>query len=455
MLSTTTLTTLAFLLPAFSNALSNNDIASVFGAGATGLTGSSVSLPTFVLSVVTNQTHALVSLNQTTNPVSQVGWMASAVGTAMANADFLVTWPATTGTAVEWTLSHRTSTGEFQPVLASTVAATSTNVFYTLVPSLSTNSTNSPFTVVSYLRHLAAPANYVTTSAFGSISRAPTGFIYASSTIKPNDPAVGASLTQHNQAHTTTSLDLSTALSIAPAGTNSTSPSGVGISTTTQTGRTRRDMLLVAHASIVSLAFLVVIPSAILIARFFRHSKWFVWHASINSLAAVMVIVGTAIAFTQYRAPLGTNQHAVIGSLVLALVLVQVLLGIFAHRRPLAPLTSSSTPIRFPTLSLSKSPFRLVHILLGIVITALGFTNVRLGIRQWPISSDAATPVPTAVTGVYWALVALWIVAYLAGWVKEGVSKSLPVGGKSPVSVESNESREDSGQLVEANKVET
>lgn len=117
----------------------------------------------------------------------------------MANADFLVTWPATTGTAVEWTLSHRTSTGEFQPVLASTVAATSTNVFYTLVPSLSTNSTNSPFTVVSYLRHLAAPANYVTTSAFGSISRAPTGFIYASSTIKPNDPAVGASLTQHNQ----------------------------------------------------------------------------------------------------------------------------------------------------------------------------------------------------------------------------------------------------------------
>lgn len=96
-----------------------------------------------------------------------------------------------------------------------------------------------------------------------------------------------------------------------------------------------------------------------------------------------------------------------------------------------------------------------MHILLGIVVTALGFTNVRLGIRQWPISSDAATPVPTAVTGVYWALVALWIVAYLAGWVKEGVSKSLPVGGKSSVSVESNESREDSGELVEENKVET
>lgn len=48
-----TLALLTALAP-LASALSNADIASVFGASATDLTGNSVTLPQFVLTVVTN-----------------------------------------------------------------------------------------------------------------------------------------------------------------------------------------------------------------------------------------------------------------------------------------------------------------------------------------------------------------------------------------------------------------
>lgn len=44
---------LAILAP-LASALSNDQIATVFGTGATGLTGNSIQLPQFVLTVVTN-----------------------------------------------------------------------------------------------------------------------------------------------------------------------------------------------------------------------------------------------------------------------------------------------------------------------------------------------------------------------------------------------------------------
>lgn len=114
----------------------------------------------------------------------------------MQNADILVAWP----TAAGWTLSHRQSpSGENMPVVASTVAATSTSAFYTYLPELSTIDAASSFTAVTYLRFLAAPADYPSTSTFTSLTKASTRFIYASSSIKPDGDAEDAVLTQHNQ----------------------------------------------------------------------------------------------------------------------------------------------------------------------------------------------------------------------------------------------------------------
>lgn len=118
---------------------------------------------------------------------------------AMVNADFLIAWATTTGSAVTWTLSHRNSPGEQEPVLAASNTELSSNRFFTLVPSLSTSTASSPYTVVTYLRLLRQPSNYPSTSPFKTIARRQTPFIFASCSVNPRNAAEGAHLQQHDQ----------------------------------------------------------------------------------------------------------------------------------------------------------------------------------------------------------------------------------------------------------------
>lgn len=119
----------------------------------------------------------------------------------MPNADFLVTWPnlETAGASSAWTLSHRDTPAQVMPVAASTSSGTTTSDFFTYLPALSTTDGTSPFTLVSYLRPLSFPSNYVSTAVTTSITRGVNSFIYASSTVKPANTAETATLTQHDQ----------------------------------------------------------------------------------------------------------------------------------------------------------------------------------------------------------------------------------------------------------------
>lgn len=117
----------------------------------------------------------------------------------------MVVWPAQVGfdgTAPTnpWTLSHRNPTGgEAQPVLAGPAdSATATEEFYTFLPHLSSNTTDS-YTAVSWIRPLMMPANYPGKSPNINLARVATEFIYASSSVPPGNPAQNAVLTQHNQ----------------------------------------------------------------------------------------------------------------------------------------------------------------------------------------------------------------------------------------------------------------
>lgn len=123
------------------------------------------------------------------------------------------------------------------------------------------------------------PSDYPTTSASinsATLSRAATSFIYASSSVSPGSPdetATSESLpgaqagteltlplavTQHNQAHATTSLNLNTPINLAAAGGNGTSSTepvvgsgsadaGGATGGARSGGRTKRDMILIAH----------------------------------------------------------------------------------------------------------------------------------------------------------------------------------------------------------------
>ncbi|KAK4703774.1 hypothetical protein P7C70_g2437, partial [Phenoliferia sp. Uapishka_3] len=420
----------AALVP-IASALSVPDIESVFGKGTTGLSGNAVTLPEFVFTVVTNSTHALVSLNATTSAPGSVGWMGTGVGTAMANADFLVTWPnVATGvsTTTPWTLSHRNSPGEVMPVVASTASATETPAFFTFLPALSTSDAGSSFTVVSYIRLLSMPSGYPTTASANAITRGSMNFIYASSTVKPDNNAENAQLTQHDQSHAKTSLDLSipitlsaaTATGSSAAGASSTggaAPAGI---ITKVPSRSTRDMYLIAHAVIGTLGLLLFTPAAILLSRFLRSSTWFPAHAALNGLAAVLVVIafalGTSQAFINFK-----DTHTKVGLALLILILIQVVFGALAHRIHIVPNPNA----RFPTLS-GKGPIRLGHIVMGLAILGLGFAQIHLGFDEYPLKSDGGQDVPHGVYIVFYIIIALVAASYLGGWVREFLGGNKP-----------------------------
>ncbi|KAL8276340.1 hypothetical protein RQP46_011265 [Phenoliferia psychrophenolica] len=105
-----------------------------------------------------------------------------------------------------------------------------------------------------------------------------------------------------------------------------------------------------------------------------------------------------------------------IGIVLLVLILVQVGVGAFAHRTKSTPHPSS----RLPTLS-GKSPVRLVHIVLGLSILGLGLYQIYSGFDEFSGNSDGGDVVPHGVYILYYVLVTIIAVSYVAGWVKEFV----------------------------------
>ncbi|KAI5478611.1 hypothetical protein MNV49_004753 [Pseudohyphozyma bogoriensis] len=426
-------TTACFLLAASAlvTALDDNQILSVF-PGATNLTGATTKLPQFTLTVVTNETHALFSLNATTSSPSKVGWMGTGIGTAMANADFLVTWPnpnlaTNTAPSTAWTLSHRKTTGqEAMPQVASGDPASSTAALFTFLPDLSTTDASSTFTAVTYLRLLEFPSSLSSTT-FKSLQRQQTGFIYASSTVQPSSISESSSITQHNQAHAAISLDLSAPLTISGTGSSvPSSSSGSGDDdNSSSAGRSKRDMYLIAHAVLGSLGLLLFSPLAILLARFLRRRTWFPMHAGINLLAAVCVVIAFAIGVSHTRGKDFDDTHTRLGLALFLLVIVQVAVGTLAHTVHIP----TSEISRVPSLSgkfTGKGLVRIFHIILGITIVVLGFVQVKLGFEEYEEKSDGGHETPMGVKVVFWVLVGVEAFLYVGGWVREG-----SLGGKS------------------------
>lgn len=92
---------------------------------------------------------------------------------------------------------------------------------------------------------------------------------------------------------------------------------------TASTGTTSRDKILVIHAGLASLAFLIVMPVAILIPRYLRHLAWFRWHAALQSLALLLVIIVFATGFFATGTPHLQDGHTRFGTGLFAVLLVQ------------------------------------------------------------------------------------------------------------------------------------
>ncbi|BGP24052.1 proteophosphoglycan ppg4 [Rhodotorula toruloides] len=181
----------------------------------------------------------------------------------------------------------------------------------------------------------------------------------------------------------------------------------------------RNDKILIAHAVFGTLAIVLLTPTALLIARIGRGKRWFAGHATLNGLFVVFIIIAFALGVTVVEGEFGQDFHHSLGLALFVLVLVQSILGIIGHfwARP-SPLTSAAPSWGLPR----PNPIRILHILLGLTIVGLGYTQVINGMYiEWPKKSDAGTATPFGVKVVFWILFALFIATYGTTWIVQAI----------------------------------
>jgi hypothetical protein len=65
-----------------------------------------------------------------------------------------------------------------------------------------------------------------------------------------------------------------------------------------------------------------------------------------------------------------------------------------------------------------------MHVVFGIVMTALLYAGVKTGMDEWDMVSDMGTLVPKGIVVAYWVLFGLEVAAYFFGWIMEPIRAS-------------------------------
>ncbi|KWU47434.1 hypothetical protein RHOSPDRAFT_30859 [Rhodotorula sp. JG-1b] len=420
MFSLGTLLPLLLAWAQLANALSADQIQQVFGSSEP-IRGATKRLPRFNLSIVTNSSHALFVLNSST-PVASIGWLGTGTGGSMGDADYIIAWPDVSGSSANWTLSHRVPghSSHDMPQLASSAAGTDTQSYYQLVPSLSTMDASSPYGAVAFLRVLDLASGDPSKSGVQtSLASDQTQMIYASGSKNPGSSSEGASFAQHDQPKGSISLNLTmpVVLSALVAGAAGPNDSDAGSSG----GGSNRN-ILIAHAVLGSLAFLILTPAAVLIARFGRDRiSWFPPHWILNVLSVIFVIVTFALG-TYARGNGWSTTHERLGLAVFILVLLQATLGLVGHRTQRTQLTSSRPSFGSYASSAKRHSFpvvRLSHALLGLITLGLGYWQIETGLSddgEWNTMAENGN-VPKSVQVIFWILLGVEVAAYVVAWL--------------------------------------
>ncbi|KAJ7239790.1 hypothetical protein B0H12DRAFT_1135754 [Mycena haematopus] len=187
------------------------------------------------------------------------------------------------------------------------------------------------------------------------------------------------------------------------------------------------DKFIVVHATLACVATLFTAPAAILIGRYFRTRRWwFNTHLTLQTFTAALIIPSFALGLQSIGHNKHGNQltgkkadpHHDFGLAVLILFLVQFLIGVGAHYTHSAGYVKTNV---LPTLTTPKNPIRHVHVVFGIILTALLYACVKTGLDEWDAVADNGTLVPKGIRVAYWVLFGLAVGAYLVGWVFEAI----------------------------------
>lgn len=126
--------------------------------------------------------------------------------------------------------------------------------------------------------------------------------------------------------------------------------------------------LYLAHMIFMILAWLLLVPSAILIARFGRsYFNWFPHHRNIQILTLIFITIGLALgiaAMFAEGASQWTENHHKVGISIFILAWLQAMLGLAAH----------TAKVRY---------LRFIHIPIGLLLFGLAIWNIQTGFDLW------------------------------------------------------------------------
>ncbi|KAJ3177644.1 hypothetical protein HDU87_004397 [Geranomyces variabilis] len=289
-----------------------------------------------------------------------LGWVAFGIGKSMSSADVMLAYA--TGSTV--TVGRRTASRHALPTLEATQNL-----------EIVSSSVNQTINTVTFYRPLAPAA----AGSANAITPAAQSLIWA--VREGAAPTSPTGITQHSSFGTATGNLLDGSMTQnAPASSAGGSPSsaaGPVVSGSQDDGNSEK--LVKAHGLIMGIAWGVLAPAAVLIARFGKAAMgvwWFRVHAGI--FAAVVIL--TYVAFVLVYESIGSDgthfsvsdngAHVILGLIVLILAAPQALLGIIIDRL--------YNPERKAT------PFHdLIHHHLGRLTLLVALVNIPLGIALY------------------------------------------------------------------------
>ncbi|KAI1794222.1 CBD9-like protein [Ganoderma leucocontextum] len=315
---------------------------------------------------------------------ADLGWMAMGFGQTMANSPMVIMWSNSDGNI---TLSQRQASSEVMPTVVSNPPR---------VASLDTSGSDLTG---------SQPKFSFTIETSGGTSQS---IIWAFGTTNPNDASVSATLLQHIDSGPTT-IDMSTAVSGGDSSDPVSDPDAS--SGNTDTPLLQYQKMIVAHAALCTVGFLILLPGGALLARYTRTftNAWFSGHwvfqlALAGPVITAGVILGIDAVATQPSAQLA-DFHKRLGIALWVLFYVQCVLGYAIHRwKPSSFAISQKRPAQ-----------NYGHAVFGLLIIGLAFAEVRSGFHdEWPKLSGRP-PISKAADIVWYVWVALIPLLYLAG----------------------------------------
>ncbi|KAG7439474.1 uncharacterized protein BT62DRAFT_938978 [Guyanagaster necrorhizus] len=168
------------------------------------------------------------------------------------------------------------------------------------------------------------------------------------------------------------------------------------------------ERMLIAHAILCILGFLLFLPFGSLLARYLRTftPKWYTGHwISQFALAGPLITVGFALGVqgvSLQHVPHLDDDHQKWGAGIFVLYLAQCAIGAFIHWVK-------------PKKRLGRPPQNYFHAVLGLIVIGLSFYQVRTGyVSEWPNTTGRGT-VANGANIVWYIWVVLLPVLYLAG----------------------------------------